>query len=341
MIDLRSDTVTEPTPEMREEIKRAEVGDDVYGEDPTVNRLQGIVAERFDRESALFVPSGTMGNQIAVNIHTDPSDEVILDSDSHIYNFELATMSSFSGVMPRAIETEKNYLPLQKVRDSARPEKYYLSRTGLIALENTLNAKGGAIYPKDEMEKLVDFAGTEGIPVHLDGARIFNAAVALGEKVKKLTAGIDSVMFCLSKGLGAPVGSMLVGRRDFVEEARRVRKRMGGGMRQVGILAAAGIHALENHVERLKEDHENAKIIADSLSELAGIKVKPPETNILILEVEGEEGRAEKIVEKAREKDVLIGTIGPNKVRIVTHLGVDREEVKIAADRIKTAVEEI
>ncbi|KXB06842.1 threonine aldolase [candidate division MSBL1 archaeon SCGC-AAA382C18] len=341
MIDLRSDTVTKPSQEMREEMKQAKVGDDVYGEDPTINKLERMVAECFDREAALYVPSGTMGNQTAVNVHTNPSDEVILDSDSHIYNFELATMSSFSGVMPRPIETEKKYLPIEKVRNAIRPEKYYLSRTGLIALENTLNRKGGVIYPRGKMKKLTNFAKDKEIPIHLDGARIFNATVAKDTSVEKLTEGIDSIMFCLSKGLGAPVGSTLVGSGKFIEKARRVRKRMGGGMRQAGILAAAGIYALENNVKRLENDHENAKLLADSLSELDGIRVKPPETNILILETINQGLQAEELVEKAEENDVLIGTIGPNMVRIVTHLGVDRKDVEEAAARIKKVLRNI
>ncbi len=339
MIDLRSDTVTKPTQKMRERIKQAEVGDDVYREDPTINKLQEMSAERFGGEAALFVPSGTMGNQIAVNIHTNPSDEIILDSESHIYNYEMGTMSSFSGVMPRPIKTEKKYLPIDKVRNAIREKKYYLSRTGLITLENTLNAKGGVIYPVEKMQELIDFAEKNDIPVHLDGARIFNAAVALDESVETLTQGVDSVMFCLSKGLGAPVGSMLVGEREFIEKARRVRKRMGGGMRQAGFLAAGGVYALENHVERLEKDHENARAISDILSEVDGIRVKSPETNILIFEVEDGDMDAEDIVEKAEERDVLIGTIGPSRIRLVTHIGIDREEAKEAAERIKTEIE--
>jgi threonine aldolase len=338
MIDLRSDTVTKPTPKMREVMAHAEVGDDVYGEDPTVNSLQEKAAELFGREAALFVPSGTMGNQIAIAVHTSPSDEVILEESSHIYNYELATMASFSGVQARPIPTERGVLPLEEVKEAIRPKSYHLSKTGLICLENTHNRKGGAIYPLREARELIEFAHDQNIPVHLDGARIFNAAVATTRSVKELSWGFDSVMFCLSKGLGAPIGSMLVGSLKFIEEARRVRKRLGGGMRQVGILAAAGLYAVENHVERLKEDHENAKLLAEKLEGIKGIKLEyPPQTNILIIRLEV---NAYEFVDSLKERGVLAGAFTDKNVRLVTHLDVSRGDVLKAAEAIQEVMEE-
>ncbi|MGQ9734881.1 MAG: low-specificity L-threonine aldolase [Candidatus Bipolaricaulia bacterium] len=325
MIDLRSDTVTKPTPGMRRAMAEAEVGDDVYGEDPTVNKLQERAAELLGMEAALFVPSGTMGNQIAVKVHTRPGNEVILEADCHIFNYEMAMMAAFSGVMPRPIRTPRGVLPLEAVEEAIRPSIYYLSRTGLISIENTHNRKAGAIYPLEEARELLELAHSRGIPVHLDGARIFNAAVALGLPARELVRGFDSVMFCLSKGLGAPVGSMLLGSRAFIEEARRVRKMLGGGMRQAGILAAAGLYALENHISRLAEDHENAKLLASGLSELEGVELEPVETNIIIFSLEGM--TAEEFSARMRERGVLVHAIGPRRIRLVTHLDVSREQV--------------
>ncbi len=339
MIDLRSDTVTKPTPEMREEMALAEVGDDVYGEDPSVNELQREVAKIFGRDSALFVPSGTMGNQIAVRIHTEPGDEVILDSESHIFNFEMGTMANFSGVLPRPIETDGSYLPLEKVRKSLRPPKYYISPTGLIAIENTHNVKGGTIYPMNKVNELIELANDEDIPVHLDGARIFNASVESGEPVDELTEGVDSIMFCLSKGLGAPVGSMLVGSEDFIEEARKVRKQLGGGMRQVGILASAGLYALQNHVERLEKDHQNARILADKLKDIEEIDVTDPETNILMIDTTDSGFDESGFIDKLEEEGVLVGSIGPQKIRFVTHLGIDKEDVERAGEIIRSILQ--
>ena len=327
MIDLRSDTVTKPTPGMREALARAEVGDDVYGEDPTVNRLQERAAELLGKEAALFVPSGTMGNQIAVKVHTRPGDEVILEADSHIFNYEMGTMAAFSGVLARPIPTERGVLPLEAVEAAIRPRIYYLSRSGLICLENTHNRKAGAVYPLDAARELLEFAHSRGIPVHLDGARIFNAAVATGLPAKELAEGFDSVMFCLSKGLGAPVGSMLAGSKAFIEEARRVRKMLGGGMRQAGILAAAGLYALEHHIERLAEDHENARLIHDSLKEFEPelLELEPVETNIIIFSLK--KIGAEELAAKLRERGVLIHAIDPRRIRLVTHLDVNHEQI--------------
>lgn len=337
MIDLRSDTVTKPTPAMRRAMAEAAVGDDVYGEDPTVNKLQEKAAELLGLEAALFVPSGTMGNQIAVKVHTHPGDEVILEADCHIFNYELAMMAAFSGVMARPIPTARGALPLEAVAEAIRPSIYYLSRTGLICLENTHNRKAGAIYPLAAARELVDFAHSRRLPVHLDGARIFNAAIASGRPARELAKGFDSVMFCLSKGLGAPVGSLLLGSRAFVEEARRVRKMLGGGMRQAGVLAAAGLYALENHLLRLAEDHENARLLAASLGELDSVELEPVETNIVIFNLR--RMRAEEFAARMRERGVLVHAIGPQRIRLVTHLDVSREQVSEAVTAAREILE--
>lgn len=330
MIDLRSDTVTKPTPGMRRAMAQAEVGDDVYGEDPTVNRLQERAAELLGFEAALFVPSGTMGNQVAVAVHTRPGQEVILEAQSHIYNVEMATMARFSGVQPRVVQGDRGVITAEQVQAAIRPKLYYLAHTGLVALENTHNAAGGRIFPLAVAREILTVAHAHGIPVHLDGARIFNAAVALGTPASELVRGFDSVMFCLSKGLGAPVGSMLCGSREFIEEARRVRKALGGGMRQAGILAAAGLYALEHHIERLAEDHENARILAEGLSGIPCLSVTPPETNIVLVEILRGPTAAE-LAERLKRRGVLVAPAGAGtearKLRLVTHLDVSREDI--------------
>jgi threonine aldolase len=329
VIDLRSDTVTKPTPAMRRAMAQADVGDDVFGEDPTVNRLQERAAELFGREAALFVPSGTMGNQIAIKVHTQPGDEVILEEASHIFNSEMAMMAAFSGVIPRPIPSERGWLRWEQIESAIRPNVYYYAQTRLICLENTHNFKGGSIYPLEWAREIIEKAHERGLKVHLDGARIFNAAVATGRSVKELTEGFDSVMFCLSKGLGAPVGSMLVGSAEFIEKARRVRKMLGGGMRQVGILAAAGLYALEHHIERLAEDHENAQILAQALREIPEVRLEHVETNIIIFELT--KTPAEKLITELKKRNILALAIGPRRVRLVTHLDVSRADVLCAA----------
>jgi threonine aldolase len=330
MIDLRSDTVTKPTPAMRRVMAEAEVGDDVYGEDPTVNRLQEKAAEITGTEAALFVPSGTMGNQVAIAVHTRPGQEVIVEATSHIYNVEMATMARFSGVQPRVVFGERGVFSAEQVRQAIRPKLYYLAQTGLVCLENTHNAAGGRIWPLSVAREILEIAHAHGIPVHLDGARIFNASLATGIPVSELVRGFDSVMFCLSKGLGCPVGSLLCGSREFIEEARRVRKALGGGMRQAGILAAAGLYALEHHVERLAEDHENARILAQGLSEIPCLSVTPPETNIVLVEILRGPTAAE-LAERLKRRGVLVAPAGAGtearKLRLVTHLDVSREDI--------------
>ncbi|MCS6937203.1 MAG: aminotransferase class V-fold PLP-dependent enzyme [Candidatus Bipolaricaulota bacterium] len=317
---------------MRRAMAEAEVGDDVFGEDPTVNALQERAAQLFGREAALFVPSGMMGNQIALKVHTQPGDEVILEEASHIFNAELAMMGAFSGVMPRPVPTERGFMRWEQIEPLIRPKVYYYSQTTLICLENTHNFKGGGIYPLEWAREIIARAHERGLKVHLDGARIFNAAVATQKSVRELTEGFDSVMFCLSKGLGAPVGSMLVGSREFIEQARRVRKMLGGGMRQAGILAAAGLYALEHHVERLREDHENAQLLAQELKKIPEISLEPVETNIIVFTLQ--KTPAERLVHALRERGILVHAIGPRKIRLVTHLDVSRSDVLSAAGAI-------
>src|SRR5580698_7283173 len=283
-IDLRSDTVTKPTPEMRRAMAEAEVGDDVYGEDPTVNRLEERAAQIFGREAAIFVPTGTMGNQIAIKIHTHHGQEIICEERGHIFNYELATLAAFSGCIVRPIFGEDGALTWADIKKRIAPGIYYKAQTGLISLENTHNMAGGTIYRQEAADEICDEAHKIGLPVHLDGARIFNAAAALGKPVAEITRKFDSIMFCLSKGLGAPVGSMLVGNKDFIVKARIYRKALGGGMRQAGILAAAGLIALEKMPLRLHEDHANAQVLAQGLAQIGGIKIDPKkvQTNILV-----------------------------------------------------------
>ncbi len=337
VIDLRSDTVTLPTAGMRAAMAAAEVGDDVYGEDPTVRRLEERAAELMGTEAALFVPSGTMGNQVAIAVHTRPGQEVIVEAYSHIYNVEMATMARFSGVQPRVLAGERGVFTAEQVAAAIRPPLYYLAQTGLVCLENTHNAMGGRIWPLSEARAILEVAHGRGLPVHLDGARIFNAAVALGIPAAELVRGFDSVMFCLSKGLGCPVGSMLCGSREFIAEARRVRKALGGGMRQVGILAAAGLYALNHHIDRLAEDHENARLLAQGLAQIDGLSVWPPETNIVIFEIVRGPTAAE-LCQRLKQRGVLAAPAGagtsPRQIRMVTHLNVARADVLRTVDLV-------
>src|SRR5947208_2924835 len=273
IVDLRSDTVTRPTPAMRRAMAEAEVGDDVYREDPSVNRLQERAAEIFEREAALFIPSGTMGNQAAIKVHTDLGQEVICEQRAHIFNHEMGMMSAFAGCVPRTIWAEDGILTWDLIAPQVRGRSDHRARTGLVELENTSNLAGGSLYPLEVSNAICDQAQQAGLPVHLDGARIFNASVASGHSVVELTRKFDSVMFCLSKGLGAPVGSMLVGSKEFIEEARLVRKMLGGGMRQAGVLAAAGLVALQESPQRLHGDHENPRVLAERLAGIPGLQI--------------------------------------------------------------------
>ena len=341
LIDFRSDTVTKPTPSMRRAMAEAEVGDDVYGEDPTVNRLQERAAELLGKEEALFVPTGTMGNQIAVKLHTRPGQEVVIEERGHIYNYEMAAMSAVSGALARPVKSAdgSGILTWDDVRAAvhANDAPYYVARTGLLVLENSHNFAGGAVMTRERTEELCDGAHALGLPVHLDGARVFNAAAALGEQVSALAAPADSVMFCLSKGLGAPVGSLLLGTRAFIEEARRWRKLLGGGMRQAGVLAAAGLVALEETPARLAQDHANARRLAEGVAELPGVEIDPERvrTNIVIFGV-AETGLAPgEICARVRASHGVLCTAFGDTIRMVTHYDVSREDVEVALRALK------
>ncbi len=325
-IDLRSDTVTKPTPEMRRAMAEAEVGDDVYGEDPTINRLEQRAAEMFGREAAIFVPTGTMGNQIAIKVHTRPGQEVICEERAHILDYEMAMPAHFSGCILRAVPGHGGILAWSDIKRKIRPRTYYVAQTGLIELENTHNMAGGTVYPQAVAEEICQGAHAAGLPVHLDGARVFNAATALDKPVAEVTRNFDSVMFCLSKGLGAPVGSMLVGSRGFIEMARVYRKSLGGGMRQAGVLAAAGLIALEKMTARLHEDHANARYLAEGLAEIPGVELDPQKvvTNIVVFDISGTGMTSAEISQKLVERRVLINGINSEMMRLVTHYDVDR-----------------
>ena len=328
MIDLRSDTVTKPTPEMRRAMMEAEVGDDVYGEDPTVNRLERRAAEIAGKEAALFVPSGTMGNTIAVKLHTEPGQEVICDARSHVLDYELAMVAWFSGCVIRAIPTEDGILSWDAVRERIRPLAPNWAPTGLIEIENTHNMAGGTVYPLDTIREICDGAHERGLKVHMDGARVFNAAAAIGATVSRIVAPVDTVMFCLSKALGAPVGSLLAGPAEAIAKGRRLRKRLGGGMRQVGVLAAAGLIALEETPKRLPEDHRNAKFLAEGLARIPGIQAWPEKvaTNIVIFDVSGTGSTSSEISARLKSRGVLINGVTERVMRAVTHYDVDRAD---------------
>ena len=332
MIDLRSDTVTKPTAEMRRAMAAAEVGDDVYGEDPTVNLLQERAAEIFGKEVALFVPTGSMGNQIAVKLHTKPGDEIIIEERGHVYNYEMGSPSVVAGVMIRAVKAASGngMLTWQEIEPALHiNQPYYACPTGLICLENTHNFGGGSVMSADETGEICNKAHELNLPVHLDGARIFNAAAASGESVAELSKDCDSVQFCLSKGLGAPVGSMLLGRKDFIEEARVWRKRLGGGMRQVGILAAAGLIALTESPKHLHVDHENAKFLAAGVANLKGVSIDAErvQTNIVLFDITETGKTSAEIVGRLKEKDILAIPFG-REIRMVTHSDISRADIE-------------
>jgi threonine aldolase len=338
MIDLRSDTVTRPTIAMREAMASAEVGDDVYSEDPTVNKLEKDAAEVFGREASIFVPTGTMGNQIAIRLHTQHGQEIICEARSHVLDWEMATMAAFSGCLARTVAAERGILTWNHIKPAIGAKIYYRAQTGLICLENSHNMAGGTVTPLPVLEGIWAGARETGLPVHLDGARVFNAATALGISVAKLTSGFDTVMFCLSKGLGAPVGSMLIGSKEAIEQARVYRKALGGGMRQAGILAAAGLIALHEMPKRLTEDHANARLLADAVAaqpEAAEIDLESVQTNIVIFKLRGKDqsdrGDAAAFTAELKKMGVLVSAIGPDSVRFVTHYDVDRAACQKAA----------
>ena len=333
-IDLRSDTVTRPSAAMRQAMAEAEVGDDVFLEDPTLNRLQERAAAIFRREAALFVPSGSMGNLVSLMAHTRPGQEVICEANGHIYNYEMGALSAVGGVVPRIVAGEDGLLSWDIIASAIRPKVYYRPQTGLICLENTVNMAGGTVYRTSVVDDICDRAHQAGIPVHLDGARVFNAATYLREDVAAMTKSFDSVQFCLSKGLGAPVGSMIVGTRDFIERCRPIRKMLGGGMRQAGVLAAAGLVALEHGPTRLQDDHDNAQALAQRLARIRGIDLNPSKvfTNIVIFGVRSSGLPSSEFLSRIARRHVLAVPVDAERVRMVTHVDVSRRDVEAAAD---------
>ncbi len=336
LIDLRSDTVTRPTAAMREAMSSAEIGDDVYGEDPTVNALEARSAQLFGREAALFVPTGTMGNQIAIRLHTQPGQDVLCEARAHLVDWEMAMVAQFSGCQLRSAFSEDGVLRWEHIRGLIGPKLYFRQQPGLLSLENTHNMAGGVVTPLPVYEEIWAEAKKAGLPVHLDGARVFHAVTHLDTPVAALTRGFDSVMFCLSKGLCAPVGSMLVGSAEFIARARSVRKALGGGMRQAGILAAAGLIALEEMPKRLHEDHANARLLAEAVAAVPGVvlDLNRVQSNIVIFAVPSLDAGAAVATLKAN--GVLASAIGPHTIRFVTHHDVSRADCEAAA---KIAVE--
>lgn len=350
-IDLRSDTVTLPTQSMREAMYRAEVGDDVYGEDPTVNRLQELAAEMLGKEAALLVPTGSMGNTAAVMAHVGRGEAFIIGDQSHIYLNEQGSASTIGGAPRVVVKTDENGMfdPHEVQAAITDDSDEHISASKLLCLENTHNYCGGTVLSVEQVKTLAELAHAHDMTVHMDGARIFNAAIALGVPVKELVNSVDSVMFCLSKGLSAPVGSMVVGSRAFIKRVHRVRKLLGGGMRQAGVFAAAGIIALEEMVARLAEDHENSKLLANGLGDFPQIEIQPEHvvTNIVIFSLRDSAGQrlgrahTQAFVQKCQEQGILIATISDEKIRAVTHYGIEAEDVKTTLNGIRHALIEM
>ncbi len=341
VIDLRSDTVTRPTPEMRQAMFEAEVGDDVYQEDPTVNRLEKRAAAVLGKEAALFVPTGTMGNTIAIKLLTDHGQEVICDANGHLMNYELSMTAWFAGCLIRAIDAPNGILTWDRIAPHYRPLGPHAAPTGCIEIENTHNMAGGTVYPQEVIDDICDRAHALGLGVHMDGARLFNAATAAGRSAREICAKVDTVMFCLSKALGAPSGSMLVGPKKLIDKGRLYRKRLGGGMRQAGILAAAGLIALEKMPLRLNEDHANAALLAEKFAGLPGVTVRnpKPETNIVVFDISGTGRTSQQISAALKERGVLINGISSTAMRAVTHYDVSRQDCETAIGALSEVLE--
>jgi threonine aldolase len=340
VIDLRSDTVTKPSEAMREAMARAPVGDDVYGEDPTVNRLQEIGAARLGKQAGLFVPSGIMANQLSLRAHTQPGDEVIIDARAHIVRYEHGAAAALNGLQLQMLPGVRGILTPDQVERAIRPRDPYNPRTALICLENTHNSGGGSVYPLTTIEGVRKIALDHGIPMHLDGARLFNAETASGVPAAEYARHFDTVSFCLSKGLGAPVGSLVVSDQPTIDKLRRWRRMFGGGMRQAGILAAAGIYALEHNIPQLKEDHANARRLATLLQNVPGVSLEMAgvETNIVIFEVALAGRTPQQIVDALREQGVLINPLGGHAFRAVTHLDVSAADIEQAGEIFRSAL---
>jgi len=340
MIDFRSDTVTRPSDEMRDAARDAAVGDDVYADDPTVNELEARAADLAGFEDALYVPSGTMGNQIAIRTHTDRGQELLCDEQAHVYKWELGGIPQLSQVQPRILDCGDRCVPTpEQVREGYVEEDLHRPGTGLLCLENTHNSRGGVAVPKGHIDEAAAAAHELDVPIHLDGARFLNACVALDVAPEEMTEHVDSVMFCLSKGLGAPVGSVLAGSAEFVQRARRTRKLFGGAMRQAGMIAAPGLLALEN-VDRLAEDHANAARLAEGLSEIEGLSAPAPDTNIVMVDSEAAGLTGEELSAACKDADVSFSAFGEYTCRLCTHLDVDGDDVDEALDRIESVVAE-
>lgn len=335
-IDLRSDTVTKPTIEMRKAMADAEVGDDVYGEDPTVRRLEEHTAELLGKEAGLFVTSGTQGNQVAIATHAKTGEEIIAEAESHIFYYEAGAVSAIAGAQIRQVPGRRGILDPDQVKAAIREPNVHHPRTALISLENTHNRGGGAVIPLATMKAIRDVAKSANVPVHIDGARLFNAAAAAGIPAKAFADCADTVQICLSKGLCAPVGSVLVGSRSFIEAARQWRKRLGGGMRQAGVIAAPGLIALDKMVDRLAEDHENARRFAEHLANIRGIEVdlKNVETNIVIVDIESSAMKPAAFLQDLKDRGVLASSFGGTLIRFVTHHDVSRTDIDTAAAKV-------
>ncbi len=343
MIDLRSDTVTLPTPAMRSAMAAAEVGDDVYGEDPTINRLEELSADKMGMEGGLFIPSGTMGNLVAFLTHCQRGDEAIMGDQAHTFYYEVGGVSALGGIMVHTVPNQSDgTIKISDLLNAIRVEDVHFPTTKLIALENTHNRCGGVVLEPDYIKQVVKIAHENNLLVHMDGARIFNAAIKLGLPAKELLEGLDSVTFCLSKGLGAPVGSVLCGSRDFIAKARRIRKQLGGGMRQAGILAAAGIVALESMVDRLIDDHQRAVYLAEKLKSVPNIVIRKnsPQTNMVFVDlVETFPKSNLQVIEDLKQQNVLIGTSKNRGFRLVTHFGISDEDIDLVVDRFKLVMQ--
>ena len=341
MIDLRSDTVTKPTEEMRRAAFEAEVGDDVYKEDPTVNKLEEVAASILGKEAALFVTSGTQGNQIAVLTHCRPGNEILLEAESHIFYYESGAVAALAGVQTRTIQGVNGQMDPLAIKAAIRGEDQHFPETGLICIENTHNRAGGAVVPVENMKAIYEVAQEANIPVHVDGARLFNAAASVGCSVKEFTQYCDTVQICLSKGLGAPIGSIIAGPKDFIARARKWRKRLGGGLRQVGVIAAPGLVALTKMTDRLVEDHEHASWFAGQLQEMNTLEVvNSVDTNIVVVDVKKTGYNAEQFVALLESKGVRAVTFGPTLVRFTTHYDVTKQQIEKAVDIIRNTIQQ-
>jgi threonine aldolase len=342
IVDLRSDTVTKPTPGMREAMAAAEVGDDMSGEDPTVNRLEALMAGLLGKEAAVYACSGTQSNQMGIRAHCQSGDELLIESTSHIANYEQGAPAALSGVTCRLIPGKSGVLDVADLEGKVRADNQHFCVTRLVCLENTTNVGGGRIYPLENIERICEWSHQYGLKVHLDGARLFNAAIASGKRAEEICRHIDTISICFSKGLGCPMGSILVGSAEEIGRARRARKLFGGALRQAGIVAASALYAMEHHVDRLAIDHENAKVLAEGLRQIDGVTLDPPDvqTNLVFFNVDAELGNASQLSTRLRERGVRINATGPQRLRACTHLDVTRNDVLKAAAVVADCVAE-